>query len=150
MAVKLRPAGILLAAAGALAIAMPVLLLLPGGGGAVPRAAPVPAPIGAGTMPVLARVYERPLFGASEPVEAPADAPRLVGIVGRLNIDAVALVKASDGTTRTLAIGESVDGWNLASLAIDAAFFTRGAERVRVPLPIEPGGSEAGTEETGR
>ncbi len=149
MAVKLRPAGILLAAAGALAIAMPVLLLLPGGGGTAPRAAPVPAPIGAGTMPVLARVYERPLFGASEPVEAPADAPRLVGIVGRLNVDAVALVKASDGTTRTLAIGESADGRSLASLAIDAAFFTRGAERVRVPLPIAPGGGEAGPGETG-
>lgn len=61
----------------------------------------------------------------------------------------MALVKASDGTTRTLAIGESVDGWSLASLAIDAAFFTRGAERVRVPLPIAPGGGEAGPGETG-
>ncbi len=39
------------------------------------------------------------------------------------------------GATRTLKVGESVDGWTLASLAIDAAFFTRGAERVRVALP---------------
>ncbi|WP_249341137.1 MULTISPECIES: hypothetical protein [unclassified Sphingomonas] len=141
MAMKPRPEGIALAAAGALAIAMPVVLLLPGKADRRPRAAPVPAPIGAGTMPALARVYERPLFGAAEPAEAPADAPRLVGIVGRLNVDAVALVKAGDGATRTLAIGESVDGWSLAGLAIDAAFFTRGSERVRVPLPIEPAGS---------
>ncbi len=149
MAMKLRPEGILLAAACVLAVAMPIALLLPGGAGKAPRAAPVPAPIGAGTMPALARVYERPLFGTAEPAEAPADAPRLVGIVGRLNVDAVALVKASDGTTRTLATGESVDGWSLASLAIDAAFFTRGSERVRVPLPIEPGGGEAAPSETG-
>lgn len=138
MAVKLRPEWIALAVAGALAIGLPIALLLPGKAGKEATPAPVPAPIGAGSMPVLARAYERPLFGGAEPAEAPADAPQLAGIVGRLNVDAVALVKASDGTTRTLRIGESVDGWSLASLAIDAAFFTRGAERVRVPLPIGP------------
>ena len=99
---------------------------------------PAAAPIVAGNQPPLARVYERPLFGAAEPEAAPADAPALIGIVGRLGADAVALVRASDGKTRTLHIGESVDGWSLASLAIDAAFFARGTERVRVPLPIEP------------
>jgi hypothetical protein len=65
----------------------------------------------------------------------PADAPALVGVVGRLGEDAVALVRTAQGSTRALRIGESVDGWTLASLAIDAAFFTRGAQRVRVPLP---------------
>ena len=143
MAVRLRPEWTLLALVGALAVAMPIVLLLPGAASKAPAAAPLPAPIGAGTLPVLARAYERPMFAATEPAEAPSDAPRLVGIVGRLNVDAVALVKGSDGTTRTLRIGESADGWSLASLAIDAAFFTRGGERVRVPLPIEPGGGEA-------
>ena len=148
MAVKPRPEWIALGVAGALAIGMPLALLLPGTVGKGAAAPPVPAPIGAGSMPALARAYERPLFGGAEPAEAPADAPQLVGIIGRLNVDAVALVKASDGATRTLRIGESVDGWSLASLAIDAAFFTRGAERVRVPLPIGPDGGEAGTDNT--
>ena len=148
MAVKPRPEWIALGVAGALAIGMPLALLLPGKAGRGAAPPPVPASIGAGSMPALARVYERPLFGGAEPAEAPADAPQLVGIVGRLNVDAVALVKASAGATRTLRIGESVDGWSLASLAIDAAFFTRGAERVRVPLPIGPDGGEAGTDNT--
>lgn len=143
MAVKLRPEWTALAVVGALALVLPVALLLPGRADKAPAAAPMPAPIGAGTMPVLARAYERPLFGTAEPAAAPSDAPQLVGIVGRLNVDAVALVKGSDGSTRTLRVGESADGWSLASLAIDAAFFTRGNERVRVPLPIEPGGGEA-------
>ncbi|RZM11339.1 MAG: hypothetical protein EOP68_04065 [Sphingomonas sp.] len=58
----------------------------------------------------------------------------MLGIIGRLNDDAVALVRTADGT-RALKIGDSVDGWSLASLAADAAFFTRGAERVRVAMP---------------
>lgn len=142
MAMKLRPEWAALAAAAVLAIGMPALLLLPGVTGKAPKAPPVPAPIGAGSMPPLSRAYERPLFGTFEPAAAPTDAPQLVGIVGRLNVDAIALVKSSDGSTRTLKVGESVDGWSLASLAIDAAFFTRGSERVRVPLPIETGASE--------
>lgn len=146
MAVKLRPEWAALTVVGALAVILPIVLLLPGGAAKPVAPTPPPAPIGAGTMPVLARAYARPLFGTAEPAEAPADAPQLVGIVGRLNVDAVALVKGSDGTTRTLRIGESADGWSLASLAIDAAFFTRGGERVRVPLPIEPTGGEASPE----
>lgn len=142
MAVKLPAEWAALGVAAVLATGMPAVLLLPGKAGKAPLPAPVPAPIGAGSMPPLARAYERPLFGASEPAAAPADAPQLVGVVGRLNVDAVALVKSSDGSTRTLRVGESVDGWGLASLAIDAAFFTRGNERVRVPLPIEPGAAE--------
>lgn len=142
MALKLEPEGIALGLAGAFAVGMPLAVLLPGGAGKAPARAPVAAPIGAGTMAPVARVYERSLFGGAEPVEASPDAPRLVGIVGRLNVDAVALVRTAEGGTRTLRVGESVDGWSLASLAIDAAFFTRGPERVRVPLPIEPDAPE--------
>ena len=48
--------------------------------------------------------------------------------------DAVALVRSGDAT-RTIAVGEAVDGWTLESLAIDAAYFARGGQRARVPLP---------------
>ncbi|TGX54414.1 hypothetical protein E5A73_09060 [Sphingomonas gei] len=118
---------------------MPLVLLVPLGGpdegaGPVPRSMPLAAPA---ASPPLAAAYERSLFGAPAQAEdaAPGDAPELVGVVGRLGADAVALVRTADGATRALQIGESVDGWQLASLAIDAAFFTRGAQRVRVPLP---------------
>jgi len=46
------------------------------------------------------------------------------------------MVRTADGSTRTLRVGESVDGWRLGSLAIDAAFFERGSEKARVPLPV--------------
>ena len=122
---------------GGFAVLMPLVLLVPRN---IPDdkefAVQPPAPLATQATPApLSAVYERPLFGAAAEAEAPADAPALVGIVGRLGADAVALVRSADGTTRALPVGESVDGWQLASLAIDAAFFTRGAQRVRVPLP---------------
>ena len=128
-----------LAGAAAFAVLMPLALLLPRGATEAPARAAASVPLVQASAPPLATVYERPLF-AGAPSSAdealPADAPALVGVVGRLGQDAVALVKTADGT-RTLRIGESVDGWSLASLAIDAAFFTRGTERVRVPLPTD-------------
>jgi len=126
---------IALACAGLVAVAMPLVLLPAGRTPPPPPTRSAPQPLSAPSQPLLVSAFERPLFGAVEPAEAPQDAPALVGIVGRLDRDAVALVRAADGTTRTLKVGESVDGWTLASLAIDAAFFTRGSERVRVPLP---------------
>ncbi|ATY32030.1 hypothetical protein [Sphingomonas psychrotolerans] len=128
--------------AGGFAVLMPLALLVLRGNPPDKAAAvaPPPAPLAAPAMsPPLAAAYERPLFGAANDAEdatLPGDAPALVGIVGRLGADAVALVRTADGATRALRIGESVDGWQLASLAIDAAFFTRGAQRVRVPLPV--------------
>lgn len=126
--------------AGGFAVLMPLFLLV--GGKAVRSsgpAEPIAAPLPVKAPPPLVAAFERPLFGAPVEAEAaapPGDAPALVGIVGRLGQDAVALVRTADGTTRALQIGESVDGWQLASLAIDAAYFTRGAQRVRVPLPV--------------
>lgn len=126
--------------AGGIAVAMPLLLLRPGTAppvevrGGQPLLAPVP-------RPPLGALYARALFngGAGEGVAAdtplPDDAPQLAGIAGRIGNDAVALVKGANGATRTLAVGEGVDGWRLESLAIDAAFFTRGTRRLRVPLP---------------
>jgi hypothetical protein len=127
-----------LVAAAGLAIAFPLVLLPAWHAAPVKKPAPRPVPFAVEAVPAaLVAIYERPLFGNAsvEAGEAPADAPQLAGIVGRLGGDAVALVRTSDGTTRALRIGESVDGWQLVSLAIDAAFFARGTQRVRVPLP---------------
>lgn len=83
----------------------------------------------------LSSVYGRKLFAGAAEEALPADAPELIGIVGRIGSDAVAMVRGADGGNRTLKVGEAVDGWTLASLAIDAAYFTRGSQRLRVPLP---------------
>lgn len=127
-----------LAAAALLAVGAPALLL---GLWPQPTATPaVPAPLLAPhpVAPVSA-AYTRTLFGGAGAGDAsdatPADAPQLAGIVGRIGADAVAMVRTADGRTRTLAVGEGVDGWTLESLAIDAAYFTRGGQRARVPLP---------------
>lgn len=133
---RARPTQIVLAAAAAVAVLMPLLLLMPAKAPVPPGKAEPSVPIDAAAPPPLAAVYERPLFGgASAGESAPSDAPELAGVVGRLGEDAVALVRTADGTTRALRIGDSIDGWRLESLAIDAAFFTRGSERVRVGLP---------------
>ncbi|MBR0551019.1 hypothetical protein [Stakelama marina] len=84
--------------------------------------------------------YRRELFApaltlGTDQAALPADAPQLLGIVGRLGSGAVALVRTSGGDTRSLGPGDSVDGWRLVSLAIDAAYFERGGEQIRVPVP---------------
>lgn len=131
-----RASWIALLAAGAGAVAMPVLLLWPSAG--APPAPPRPLrPLVVRMPPPLAHVFDRPLFAAAEAEASPppADAPQLTGIVGRLGSDAVALVRTAQGGSRSLAIGDSIDGWKLESLAIDAALFSRGGQRARVPLP---------------
>lgn len=126
-----------LGGAAVVALGMP-LLLLPAGKRAVIEEPAASGPLTVPSPVPLQTAFERPLF-ASPATEAgadlPADAPALVGIVGRIDRDAVAMVRTAEGSSRTLAIGESVDGWRLDALAIDAASFSRGSERVRVPLP---------------
>jgi hypothetical protein len=130
-----REAKIALGATAAFAVAMPLALLWPGAEGSAPPASVAERVVIPPPVPDIAAVYERPLFAVAEGSEAaPADAPALVGIAGRLNRDAVAMVRLADGSSRSLGVGESVDGWRLESLAIDAAFFTRGRERVRVAM----------------
>lgn len=127
----------LIGAAG-FAVVAPTLALfpypiLPRPSGQITTGMISPAPV-----PAVAAIYERELFSPADSDDRPpADAPALVGIAGRLNRDAVALVRLADGGSRSLAVGESVEGWRLESLAIDAAFFTRGRERVRAALAGE-------------
>lgn len=129
-----RSVKVALGAAGAVAVLMPLLLLTPGAS-PTPKPARALPPLVAPAEPPLVHLFDRPLFAA--PVEAalPADAPQLTGVVGRLGSDAVALVRTPQGSSRTLAIGDSVDGWKLESLSIDAALFSRGGQRARVPMP---------------
>ncbi|WP_342029248.1 hypothetical protein [Sphingomonas sp. CFBP 13720] len=84
--------------------------------------------------PPLRAAFARPLFAPPPADAAPADAPQLLGVVGRLGRDAVALVRGAAGT-RSLAPGDAIDGWQLRSLAIDAAYFTRGGQTARVAVP---------------
>lgn len=126
---------LVLGGAALFAAAMPMALLWPGAPAGAPERAADVRPVMPPPMPAVGAIYERQLFAAVEASdETPADAPALVGIAGRLNKDAVALVRLADGSSRSLGVGESVDGWRLESLAIDAAFFTRGRERVRVAM----------------
>lgn len=120
--------------AAAFAVVVPAWLLRPAAApiatpGPPPPLAPPPAPL------PLKAAFARPLFAPAEPEAAPADAPQLVGVVGRLGHDAVALVRGADGASRTLSPGESIDGWRLQSLAIDAAYFIRGGQTARVSMP---------------
>lgn len=128
----------LVIAAGFVSALVPVIALYPYGHDPRLQPRPAAATLVPPPLPAPARVFDRPVFAAAEASAAPADAPVLTGIAGRLNRDAVALVRTADGSARTLAVGESVDGWRLESLAIDAAFFTRGRERVRVAMQDEP------------
>lgn len=121
----------LIAAAALAAFAVPALLLR------VPNNAIAPAPGGGAIVEAAAPplALSRALFAETTSAEPALDGqPILVGIVGRLPDSAVALVRTAEGRTRPIAVGEVIDGWRLASLAAEAALFTRGRERARVEL----------------
>lgn len=129
-----------IAAAALLALAAPAALLWSAGSrvakgvasGPVITPSALPAEQGAGR-----RLFLDPIDPADSP-EA-EDAPKLIGIAGRLPDQAIAMVRMADGRSKVLAPGESHDGWTLTSLSPDAALFTRGARRVRSFLaPVEP------------
>lgn len=135
MAMMSRNAAIALTCAAIWSIALPVLMS-PGGVPAPNPPQPPQKPIAAPPTAQLAASYRRDLFAPAggDTDSATEGAPELLGIAGRLSQDAVAMVRGSDGATRSLKPGEGVDGWRLAALAPDAAFFTRGNRRVRVAV----------------
>ncbi|WP_156679480.1 hypothetical protein [Sphingomonas profundi] len=133
-------------AAGLIVLATPLWLLRDTTErGRAPVAAPsLPPPRAIEPAPAVGEAPARPLFSAApadpllpEAGSPPAAGPDLVGIVGRLPDDAVALVRGGNGGTQMVAIGGQVEGWRLAALSPDAALFVRGAERLRVGLPAE-------------
>jgi hypothetical protein len=123
-----------LIAAAALAVAVPALLLWQtrpaADRGADRGETVVPSPV---PMAATRRLFLDPIDPATLP-EAD-DAPRLIGIAGRLPDRAVAMVRAADGSARVLAPGQAYEGWTLESLSPDAALFTRDNRRVRSFLP---------------
>lgn len=123
----------LLAGAVLIALAVPPWLLREPAPATVTMAA-TPLLAAPAAPPPLRAAFARTLFAPPAADALPADAPQLLGVVGRLGRDAVALVRGSVGT-RTLSPGDSIDGWQLRSLAIDAAYFTRGGQSARVPMP---------------
>lgn len=123
----------MIAAAVLAAVVIPPWLLRDAGRPAA--TAPADQPLAApATPPPLRAAFAHTLFAPPAAGALPEDAPILLGVVGRLGRDAVALVRGTAGT-RTLSPGDSVDGWQLRSLAIDAAYFTRGGQTARVPMP---------------
>lgn len=142
-----RPAAAL-AGAVALALVCPMLLLPNRASRPMPAGTDVPAPIAPSPPGRLDTALQRGLFSAPAPsigeatVAADDDAaPVVVGIVGRLPDQAVALVLRTGGGTRTMSMGESVAGWRLDSIAPDAALFVRGDRRVRVDVTAGPAGA---------
>ncbi len=136
--IRLTPGHGLIAAAALLAAGVPAWTLWPEKP-AIQRLSPIsidaPSP-----APDLHAGLPRPLFrDGIVDIAPPAGAPELVGIIGRLPHDAIAMMRAEDGTTRSLKAGESLAGWRLESLSADAVLMVRGRERVRIALPaIDP------------
>lgn len=126
------------AAAAALAL-LPVLVVAAGD-----SESPVASPPSVAPLSIVATSDRldpgRPMFAGSPDLsERPEDrdpAPLLLGVVGRLSADAVALVRTRDGAVRTMVVGTSADGWQLGAVAPDAALFVRGERRVRAELPL--------------
>lgn len=138
-----RRAWMALGAGGAVAVLAPTLLLLPAAAPPASRAAKAVSPLAPLPPPPVAALYRRTLFGTAADPAPPSDAPELLGIAGRIDADAVALVRTAGGETRSLRPGDSVNGWRLEALAADAASFARGTETVRVAVA----GVEEGTTE---
>lgn len=128
------------AAAAGLAVTAPVLVLHDWGARPASSEATA-APAIAAPEPAPELRLDRALF-ATEPVaeaeDPSADRPVLVGVVGRLPDDAVALVRTPDGDTRSLAVGQDEAGWTLEALDVDGARFRRDGERLRLALPTGP------------
>lgn len=120
---------------GAAAVALALTgLVLSRAAPPAPEPLPVLRPIAIAPSAPIDEATVARLFAAAVPAKsaAPADAPAVAGIVGRLPDDAVVLVRRGDGPTHKLALGEAVDGWRLEAISRDAVLFTRGDRRVRV------------------
>ncbi|NIJ07736.1 hypothetical protein FHS31_001346 [Sphingomonas vulcanisoli] len=59
----------------------------------------------------------------------------LIGIVGRIAVDPQAMLRLANGSTRTVAVGETVEGWKLVEISADRVRFRRGVEEKTLVLP---------------
>lgn len=71
---------------------------------------------------------------AAEEAQQAAPAPTLVGLVSRKRGKSVAIIKDSDGQTKTLAPGQSADGWQLLSVSRTNARFASAGTEISVAL----------------
>ena len=105
-------------------------------------------PVPAGPVIVLTAMPPTPLpartlfapsaITAEDAVPASGGVPRLMGIAGRLPDDAVALLRFSDGATRSLRRGEQAQGWTVAAIAADRVRLSHGGrEHVEILPAIE-------------
>ncbi|MEP3226283.1 MAG: hypothetical protein ABJO01_09930 [Parasphingorhabdus sp.] len=97
-------------------------------------------------------LFEKPLFNARrapqtfadqavadnipavEQAQPVAPAPTLVGLVSRRRGKSVAIVKDRDGQTKTLAPGQSADGWRLVSVSKTKARFASAGSEISIAL----------------
>jgi hypothetical protein len=152
----LQPRWIVPGAAALLAMAVPFWLLQPDS-----RKVESPPPLVVTDLSVtpvggLEQARSAPLFSptrtppdqapppgspAAQPAAPPSPMPALVGLVSRTRGRGVALVKASNGQTVTIAPGESVDGWRLVAIGRDRATFASNGERRVAALDFSNKGS---------
>ncbi|MEO6092057.1 MAG: hypothetical protein ABIT04_09640 [Novosphingobium sp.] len=74
------------------------------------------------------------------PVNNGAEHFELVGIVGRLPVDAVALVRPPWGKTVTLRVGDSLLGWTLTSISADRVTLVKAQARQELVMERPPAG----------
>ncbi len=140
----LQPRWIVPGAAALLAVAVPIWLLQPGTSKVEDPPPLVVTDLAVAPVVGLDRARTAPIFsptrtpaeqapppGSPEaaPAAAPSPMPVLVGLVSRTRGRGIALVKAGNGQTVTIAPGESVDGWQLVGIGRDRATFASNGER---------------------
>jgi hypothetical protein len=156
----LQPRWIVPGAAAFLSVAVPFWLLQPD-----TRKAEAPPPLVVTELAVapvggLDQARSAPLFSptrappeqappagspAAQPAPPPSPMPALVGLISSARGRGVALVKAGNGQTVTIAPGESVDGWRLVAIGRDRATFASNGERRTAALDFSNKGSGGGS-----
>jgi hypothetical protein len=116
-------------------VAIPAPLKLPDDPLVLPRRlAPLPPQVLSADGPDV----QGSLFSPDRAAGAAAGAGGAAGLslagLARARGLAAALLRRSDGTTALLRVGQSVDGWRLASIGQDAVVITRGSEKQTLPV----------------
>ena len=81
---------------------------------------------------------------AAPPPPPPLPTPRLVGVALARSGFGIVLVKGQDGTTKTVSLGSSIDGWRLVAIARDRASFRQARDTQTVVLDFHNKSTNAG------